>query len=190
MPEFVQRLPRIRSAVAYAECAHAGQPCLADGAPFILHPLEVATLLYDAGARDHVIAAGVLHDTLEKTDATSADLAARFGPRITALVAAVTEDKSIKSYSARKAGLRDQVARANDDAALVFAADKVSKTRELRRAGPTAMPVRRRRLPHYKRCLALLEERLPGAPLVRSLKVEVDFLVAASKPAGALSSSR
>ena len=48
---------------------HAGQRRQLDGAPFIEHPLEVAAILHDAGAPDHVIAAGILHDTLEKTDA-------------------------------------------------------------------------------------------------------------------------
>jgi (p)ppGpp synthase/HD superfamily hydrolase len=38
-----------------------------DGAPFIRHPLEVATVLYRTGAPDHLIAAGLLHDVVEKT---------------------------------------------------------------------------------------------------------------------------
>jgi (p)ppGpp synthase/HD superfamily hydrolase len=53
--------------VVYARWVHRGQRRQVDGAPFIEHSLEVALLLYRAGAPDHVIAAGVLHDVLETT---------------------------------------------------------------------------------------------------------------------------
>jgi (p)ppGpp synthase/HD superfamily hydrolase len=80
IPRFANRLPLTERAIEYAERMHAGQQ-RADGAPFILHPREVAALLYRAGAPDHVIAAGVMHDLVEKTDATASDLRQRFGQR-------------------------------------------------------------------------------------------------------------
>jgi len=187
-PEFVHGRPRTRKAIRYAERLHAGQIGQIDGAPFILHPLEVAALLHGAGAPDHVIAAGALHDTLEKTDATAEDLAARFGPEIAALVCAVSEDRSITTYTERKAGLRDQVAHAGPEAALVFAADKLSKVRELRRTEDA--PVRRRRLTHYRRCLALLKEKLPGSTLVEALEVDVGLIAARARRQQALSKAR
>jgi (p)ppGpp synthase/HD superfamily hydrolase len=169
----------------YADRLHAGQLRQVDGAPFILHPLEVASLLNEVGAPDHVIAAGVLHDTLEKTDATAGDLSTRFGDRITALVCAVTEDKEIATYAKRKAGLRDQVANADSEVALVFAADKLSTVRELCRAADA--PVRRRKLTHYRRCLALLQEKLPGSPLVGALATELGSLTGRGRHPRALS---
>ena len=169
-PEFVHGLRKTDRAVAYARRMHAGQLRQADGAPFIVHPLEVVTLLHDAGAPDEVIAAGALHDTLEKTDATTADLTRRFGGRITTLVTAVTEDASIPTYAGRKAALRRQVAGAGPESLLVFAADKLSKARELRLPGVTA---RRRRVDHYRHCLTLLERELPGSPLVSALRDEL-----------------
>jgi hypothetical protein len=57
--------PQTSAAAAYAERKHAGQH-RSVGTPFVQHPLEVATLLYYAGAPDHVIAAGLLHDVIEK----------------------------------------------------------------------------------------------------------------------------
>ena len=120
-----------QAALAYAEEQHAGQRRKVDGAPFIEHPVEVASLLYDAGASDDVIAAGVLHDTLEKTRTDLTELRARFGSRTAALVAAVSEDESIGGYATRKAALRRQVEAAGTEAMMVFAADKVSKVREL-----------------------------------------------------------
>src|SRR5690348_1861163 len=91
-PTIVAELPVTEAAMALAERSHAGQQ-LAEGAPFILHPLEVGWLLYRAGAADELIAAGVLHDVLEKTDVTREALRARFGERVATLVNAVTEDE-------------------------------------------------------------------------------------------------
>jgi (p)ppGpp synthase/HD superfamily hydrolase len=181
--EFAHGLRKTHAAVAYARRLHAGQLRQADGAPFIVHPLEVVSLLYEAGAPDEVIAAGALHDTLEKTDATPAELTRRFGAHVASLVAAVTEDQSIATYGARKAALRRQVAAAGPDSLLVFAADKLSKARELRLPEVT---LRRRRINHYRHCLTLLERELPGSPLVSALRDELASLAARRQPAAAL----
>jgi (p)ppGpp synthase/HD superfamily hydrolase len=178
MPDLIQRLPQTRAALAYAEERHAGQRRKADGAPFIEHPIEVAWLLYRAGAPDHVIAAGVLHDTIEKTDADVADLRARFGMRTAGLVAAVSEDSGIRTYARRKAALRAQVAAAGPEALMVFAADKVSKVRELS-LEPSAPRPSQRRMTHYRRCLELLERLLTDSPLVTQLRSELNQLARA-----------
>jgi HD domain len=173
------------AALAYAVEQHAGQRRTADGAPFVQHPIEVATLLADVGAPDHVVAAGILHDTIEKTSTEAADLHQRFGPRVASLVVALSEDPAISGYSARKAALRDQVQAAGDEALMVFAADKVSKARELSlifarapRTNGTPHPARRgskgsRKLAHYRHCAELLQERLPDSPLLESLRREL-----------------
>ena len=168
------RLPKTRAALAYAEERHAGQRRKGDGAPFIEHPAEVAWLLYRAGAPDHVIAAGVLHDTLEKAGADPAELRKRFGARTAKLVAAVSEDERISGYATRKAALRAQVAAAGPEALMVFAADKISKVRELRLV--TKVP--QRRMTHYRCCVELLEQRLSGSPLVVQLRTEFDRVAA------------
>jgi HD domain-containing protein len=187
------------AALAYAVEQHAGQKRTGDGAPFVLHPIEVATLLADVGAPDHVVAAGVLHDTIEKTSTEAQDLRERFGTRVASLVVALSEDPSISGYSARKAALRDQVEAASDEALMVFAADKLSKARELRlsftrdpRTGVAPHPARRgskahRKLTHYRHCAELLEGRLAGSPLVASLRGELAqlALVAPAELAGA-----
>jgi hypothetical protein len=142
-------------------------------------------LLYKAGATDPVIAAGILHDVLEKTEVTAAELRAIFGVRITRLVVAVSEDEEISGYVRRKAALRQQVAAAGPDALMVFAADKISKIGELRLAIWTAAQhsqpldraiVRPRRLIHFRRCLVMLEERFGHSPLVARLRAELAHL--------------
>ncbi len=148
------------------------------GAPFITHPLEVGSLLREHEYPDHVVAAGVLHDVLEDTDTDPIELETRFGPRIAALVASLSDDPTIADDAQRKAALRRQVARAGAEAAAVFAADKVSKTRELRLralAGPLSRDDRIK-LDHYRRSLVMLDELLPCHPLVTLLRRELATL--------------
>jgi len=186
MPEFAQGLPKTRSAITYARRMHDGQRREVDGAPFIEHPLEVASLLYYAGATDRVIAAGVLHDTLEKTNATEHDLSARFGSEIAAIVSAVSDDQRITAYAERKEALRNQVENAGQDALMVFAADKLSKIRELRHATGHKTKVRRK-LRHYSACVELLQRRLPDFSLVSAAQRELDALPPQSRPSHQLS---
>jgi hypothetical protein len=168
---------------------HAGQR-RADGSPFVQHPLEVGGLVHRVGAPDQLIAAGVLHDVLEKGDVTSSELNELFGPEVTKLVLAVSEDPRIRGYAARKAALRRQVSGAGSDALTLFAADKLSKLRELARAADVDPPgperehgsqLPARRLRHYQRSLALLEERIPSSPLVRELRDELASLPASTQ---------
>src|SRR6188472_3538273 len=106
LPAYIEGLPLTEAALSYAKQLHEGQRRPVDGAPFIVHPLEVASLLYYAGASDHVVAAGVLHDVIEDTSAAANDLRRRFGARVTNLVVAVSEDDRIADHDLRKAALR------------------------------------------------------------------------------------
>ena len=187
LPELVAQLPKTRAAIEYGETHHAGQRRSFNDDPFIEHPLEVGLLLYETGARDHVIAAGILHDTLEKTDADASELRRRFGTPVTRLVVALSEDEQISGYAQRKAALRQQVAAAGHDALMIFAADKVSKVRELRLAiarlerrgeQPARSLLRPRRVAHYRRCLGMLEELLAQSALVGQLRSELARLEA------------
>ncbi len=184
VPEGVPGLPETQAAIAFARERHEGQARWVDGGPFIAHPLEVAALLYQVGASDRVIAAGALHDTIERTSVTASELRRRFGRSIAALVAAVSEDPRIPRYAARKAALREQVAAAGEEALTLFAADKVSKVRELRQltsanaVGARRIARRGLRLTHYRQCLRMLEDRLPDSTLVRQLAAELSTVEA------------
>jgi (p)ppGpp synthase/HD superfamily hydrolase len=176
-PSFVDDLPVTRRALEFATERHGDQEREADHAPFILHPLEVAHLLYGRGCPDEVVAAGVLHDTVEDAHVTIDELEASFGGRVATLVCAVTEPEREGPYRERKAALRAAIDGADDDAVAIYAADKVAKVRELRMAlaaGDGAASTEK--LEHYDASLALLERRLPGHPLVRQLRFELETL--------------
>lgn len=177
-PPFIAGLRLTCAAYGYAQELHAGQRRDSDEALFILHPLEVAVLLLNCHFDDEVVAAGLLHDAVEDTDATPADLEQRFGARVAGLVAALTDDPALDEFAERKAALRAQVANAGRDAQAVYAADKVAKSRELR--AQLAREPRRlddadvvRRLEHYEASLAMLEREAPDLALVRQLRFEL-----------------
>jgi (p)ppGpp synthase/HD superfamily hydrolase len=179
-PSFLSELPLARAAVEFAEEHHAGQRRESDGAPFVIHPLEVASLLHRSGYPDHVVAAAVLHDVLEDTDAERSELEAEFGRQVSDLVATVSDDPSIPDEDERKEELRSRVRRAGGYAAAVYAADKISKVRELRglmAGGPPDEEVATK-LERYRKSLEMLEEVMPGSRLTEQLRFELETLEA------------
>jgi GTP pyrophosphokinase len=80
----------VRRAYQFAAEAHRDQRRLT-GDPYITHPLEVARILTTIQADPATLAAALLHDTVEDTGATLADLRARFGPTVATLVQGVTD---------------------------------------------------------------------------------------------------
>ena len=177
-PPFIADLPIARAALEWAESLHQGQLRAVDLAPFILHPTEVAAALSLRGYDDEVVAAGLLHDAIEGSEADITEVRRRFGDRVARIVAAVSEDPDIADREARKAALRAQVAAADGDAHVVFAADKVVKARELRAQaalveGTLDEPDLHRRLEHYEASLAMLETVAPGVPIVEQLAFEL-----------------
>jgi (p)ppGpp synthase/HD superfamily hydrolase len=175
-----EELPLAQDAIDFARSRHEGQRRDADDAPFVVHPLEVAILLRDAGYPDHVVATGALHEVLEDTDVDKDELQERFGPEVAELVEDLTDDPSIEDQQERRAALRRQVAESGETAAAVFAADKISKTRELRmkaergQLGDDSAP----KLAHYRESLGMLEDVLPGSELVVCLRAELEQLEA------------
>lgn len=180
-PSFIEGLPQARAAFAFAREMHRGQRRESDEAPFILHPLEVAALLRTTGHRESVVVAGILHDTVEDAEASVQEIGRRFGPEVSRLVAALTEDSTIEPFSERKAALRRQIAEAGTDATAIYAADKVTKVRELRArlaAEPDLLtePTERARLDHYRESVLMLEEITPQHPIVQQLRFELEAL--------------
>lgn len=175
MPSFLRGCPRGRAAFAVAVECHAGQRRPVDCAPFVLHPLQVATLLYASGCDDATIAAGLLHDVLEKTATTPETLAVWIGDDVAATVATLTEDATIDDDAARKAEHRARISAGSDDGVLVFAADKLAKARELRHA--TLPPGRFELvLEHYAHSLEIVAQRLADHALVEQLRFELETL--------------
>jgi len=134
-------------AMALAAERHLGQRRKgAAGEPYVNHVIEVAALVAEAsdGADAVVVAAALLHDTVEDTATTHAELVRLFGEDVAALVAECTDDKSLPKDERK----RLQVVHAPDRsprAKLIKLADKTSNLRSLA-TSPPARWERERRL--------------------------------------------
>ena len=89
---------RILSAAVYADSLHGDQK-RKSGEPYIIHPLAVGSILIQLGMDADTICAGLLHDVVEDTDATLADIEERFGPSVALMVDGVTKISRLKSES-------------------------------------------------------------------------------------------
>ena len=74
------------------------------GEPYIIHPLAVAQILADLGMGPLVVAAGLLHDTVEDTDYTLDECRAEFGDTVTGLVDGVTKLSKMEYGDSAQAG--------------------------------------------------------------------------------------
>ncbi|WEG10490.1 bifunctional (p)ppGpp synthetase/guanosine-3',5'-bis(diphosphate) 3'-pyrophosphohydrolase [Microbacterium horticulturae] len=85
----------LERAYATAERAHDGQK-RQSGEPYITHPLAVAQVLADLGLGPRAVAAALLHDTVEDTDYSLAELTRDFGDEVAMLVDGVTKLDKVK----------------------------------------------------------------------------------------------
>ncbi len=134
----------LNRAYVYAMKAH-GEQRRASGDPYFSHPIEVAAILTDLKLDDATIAAALLHDTIEDTATTRAEIDSLFGPDIGALVEGLTKLKKLDlvTKEAKQAeNLRKLLLAIADDVRvlLVKLADRLHNMRTL-----AYMPVEARR---------------------------------------------
>jgi RelA/SpoT family (p)ppGpp synthetase len=125
----------LNRAYVYAMKAHGSQT-RASGDPFFSHPLEVAAILTDLKLDDATIVAALLHDTIEDTEATRAEIDQVFGHQIGALVEGLTKLKRLElvSREAKQAeNLRKLLLAVSDDVRvlLIKLADRLHNMRTL-----------------------------------------------------------
>lgn len=124
----------IQRAFVVAERCHRGQK-RKSGDPYITHPVAVATILAELGLSGTTLAAALLHDTVEDTSYTLADLEAEFGPEVAMLVDGVTKlDKVSFGEAAQSETVRKMVvAMAKDIRVLMIKlADRLHNARTWR----------------------------------------------------------
>ena len=128
-------LKLIERAYEYSQKHHSGQT-RASGEPFLAHPLEVALVLAEMKLDATAIAAGLLHDAIEDTEATQEDLVKEFGETVTHIVEGVTKIDKIEfaSKEERQAeNVRKMVLAMVDDirVVLIKLADRLHNMRTL-----------------------------------------------------------
>src|SRR6201985_3615010 len=132
----------LNRAYVYAMKAH-GTQTRASGDPYFSHPLEVAAILTDLKLDDATIVAALLHDTIEDTEATRAEIDLVFGQEIGALVEGLTKLKRLElgSRAAKQAeNLRKLLLAISDDVRvlLIKLADRLHNMRTLEFVAPAA----------------------------------------------------
>jgi GTP diphosphokinase / guanosine-3',5'-bis(diphosphate) 3'-diphosphatase len=116
------------------------------GEPYINHLLEVAHLIArHADSRDsNLIVAGLLHDTIEDTGVTSAELEERFGTDVASLVVEVTDDKSLPKETRKALQVRN-APKKSARAQVIKLADKISNLRSILEKPPEGWGFERKR---------------------------------------------
>lgn len=123
----------IETALIFAARAHDGQRRKSTDVPYIVHPVGVMLILMETGETDPELLAGaLLHDTVEDTKVTLAEVRDRFGPRVAEIVAGCSEPaKSEYAWEARKQHTIAHLKTAPRAVQLVSAADKLHNLRSM-----------------------------------------------------------
>lgn len=190
--------PTIDRALAVAARCHSGRTRKDDATPYIAHPVAVAMIVSDFTADEDVAVAVLLHDVLEDvppSEYSADDMAADFGQRVTALVRAVSEEKTAGEktppWRVRKEGYLARLAEETHESLLISAADKIHNLRSMAsaherlggamwgifNAGPEE------KLWFYRAIADTVAERLGDCAASRELRRAVDD-VAALAPVG------
>jgi guanosine-3',5'-bis(diphosphate) 3'-pyrophosphohydrolase len=108
-----------------------------NASPYINHPIHVAQILSEVGVDDpEILAAAVLHDTVEDTETSLAELVREFGDRVARIVSEVTDDKSL-SKADRKRLQIEHALELSEEGALVKIADKISNVADVSNNPPS-----------------------------------------------------
>jgi len=118
----------------------------AGASPYINHPIGLAEILWNEGGVTDptVLAAALLHDTIEDTETTLEELRGKFGDTVAGIVQEVTDVKWLKKGSRKKIQIA-RAAGATEGAKLVKLADKISNVRDMLAKPPEAWSLERRR---------------------------------------------
>jgi (p)ppGpp synthase/HD superfamily hydrolase len=123
----------IFKAIDFATRAHSGQYRKGTKIPYITHPLNVAKTLIQLECSETIIAAGILHDTLEDTRVTFDELLEIFGKEIADLVNSASEpNKSDWIWENRKAHTLKYLKTASEQVLILSLADKLDNIRSIR----------------------------------------------------------
>ena len=125
-------------AIIFAVKAHAGTERRGKGFPYIVHPLEAMEIVATITPDQELLAAAVLHDTVEDTGVTLDMIREEFGARVAGLVAAESsiiaeETNEERNWYARKKLTLDRLSCASLEEKIVALGDKLSNMRAISR---------------------------------------------------------
>ena len=130
--------PLINKAKMLAGKAHEGQFRKYSGMPYIVHPIEVATIVQTVEHSDEMIAAALLHDVVEDTDYSFEDIANEVSPKVSELVKGLTDVSNPQdgNRKVRKAIDKDHLAEQNAEVQTIKLADVISNSQDIKANDP------------------------------------------------------
>lgn len=169
---------KIERAIDLAVVSHRGQIRKAEPDPYIIHPLSVALILAMAGADEDTVCAGILHDVVEDTHTTLAEIEEKFGKHVAGMVNDVTEQDKSLLWEERKRQSVEHIKHMPNDSMLVKSADLVYNMRDTLHnyviRGEDAYRIfkapKEKVLLNYSMHIAELGKAWPGNPLLPELK--------------------
>lgn len=128
----------VDKAIRFATEAHRGTERRGKGFPYILHPLEAMTIVATLTNAPDLLAAAVLHDTIEDTEVTCADIRREFGEHVAQLVVLETDERTTPqgktlTWQERKQRDMDSLRTASREVKIVALGDKLSNMRAIAR---------------------------------------------------------
>ena len=131
-------MTKLEEAIVFAKNAHAGVKRKGSDTPYILHPIEAMMIVASMTDDEEVMAAAILHDTVEDTHVTLKEIKERFGQRIAELVALESENKREdqppeETWMIRKQESIEHLRTASHEAKMICIGDKLSNLRQMAR---------------------------------------------------------
>lgn len=142
----IEEIGLLARAIEFAAHKHRDQRRKdANASPYINHPIALVNILVnEGGVTDlEIICAALLHDTIEDTETTHAELTTAFGAAIADLVAEVTDDKTLEKAQ-RKQRQVDHAPHLSTKARAVKLADKTANLRDILSCPPSGWSLQRR----------------------------------------------
>ncbi|WP_321952036.1 HD domain-containing protein [Paraburkholderia bannensis] len=134
-------------AAAFAAEKHRNQRRKdAHASPYINHPIALANVLSNEGdVNDQVVLiAALLHDTIEDTETTAAEIETQFGLEVAQIVQEVTDDKRLPKAERKRLQI-EHAAHISAQAKLVKLADKIANLRDIANSPPADWSLERKR---------------------------------------------
>ena len=147
----------IEKAEQFAVQAHGPQKRKYTGEPYIVHPIEVSQIVRTVPHTNAMVAAAILHDVIEDTEATYDDVVVNFGVVIADLVNELTDVSKPEdgNRAVRKALDRAHLAKASADAQTIKLADVISNSKDIKENDPSFAKVY---IPEMKALLEVLDK--------------------------------
>lgn len=142
----MNNLTKFTEAISFAAKKHRQQKRKgADQEPYINHPLEVVNLLTSVGKVEDfdILIAAVLHDTIEDTETTAAEITELFGANVCQMVLELTDDKSLPKETRKQLQI-EHAPHISNGAKQIKLCDKISNIRDVSKNPPDGWSMERR----------------------------------------------